>query len=86
MSSSQEFPVAPPTKNDLETFKDFSEIIQRNLRDLFELSHEHRILTSAPTLSDLEAGVSVVVNLNGVFYLYVKVSATQIARVALTLV
>jgi hypothetical protein len=86
MASPQEFPLAPPLPHDRETLQDFAEVAQRNLRDLFELSHEHTIRTTEPLASELQAGVPVVVNLSGTYYLYVRVSDTQVARVALTVV
>lgn len=41
MASQQEFPLSPPLEADKEHLNDFSEIIQRNLRSLFDLAHEH---------------------------------------------
>lgn len=86
MASPQEFPLSAPLPHDREALQDFAEIAQRNLRDLFELSHEHTIRTTAPLAKELDPGVPVVVNLSGTFYLYVRVSDSQVARVALTIV
>lgn len=86
MASQQEFQVSPPLPGDRDNLQDFAEVVQRNLRSLFELAHTHTIRTTAPTTKELEAGVPVVVNLSGVYYLYVRVSDSQMARVALTLV
>lgn len=85
MATEQSFPVVPPGPTDGKLL-DFSEVVQRNLSTLFEVSHTHVVRTTAPTLSELEIGVPLTVNLSGVYYIYVKVSTTQLARVALTLV
>ena len=85
MATTQQFQVQPPTAEDTK-LTDFAEVIQRNVSRLFDLSHEHPVRTEAPTTSDLMIGVPVTVLLSGTYYLYVKVSSTQLARVALTLV
>lgn len=85
MATTQQFQVQPPTGDDGK-LEDFSEIIQRNVSRLFDLSHEHPVRTSTPTVNDLTIGVPVTVLISGTYYLYVKVSTTQLARVALTLV
>ena len=85
MATSQQFPVAPPSQSDSK-LQDFAEVIQRNVSRLFDLSHEHPVRTVVPTTSELSVGVPVTVLINGTYYLYVKVSATQLARVALALV
>lgn len=86
MSSQQEFQVVPPLEYDRELLRDFAEIIQRNLKNLFDLSHSHSVRTTAPTVKELEVGVPVTVNLSGSYYLYTRVSSTQMVRVGLTLV
>lgn len=86
MASPQEFPVSPPLPGDREALLDFSEVVQRNTKALFDLSHTHYVRDTVPTVDELDPGVPAVVNLSGTFYLYVRVSATQLARVALTLV
>ncbi len=85
MSTKQTFNVTPPTSED-SSLEDFSEIVQRNVSNLFDLSHTHDVRTVVPTLSDLEIGTPVTVLTEGIYYIYVKVSTTQLARVALTLV
>lgn len=85
MATTQQFPVSPPTAEDTK-LADFAEVIQRNVSRLFDLSHEHPVRTAVPTTSELTIGVPVTVLVSGTYYIYVKVSATQLARVALTLV
>jgi hypothetical protein len=85
MATTQQFTVNPPAPEDTQ-LSDFSEVIQRNVSRLFDLSHEHPVRTTTPTISELSIGVPVTVLISGTYYLYVKVSTTQLARVALTLV
>lgn len=85
MATSQQFPVSPPGPEDGK-LQDFSEVVQRNVSRLFDLSHEHPVRTTVPTISELSVGNPVTVLIGSTYYIYVKVSATQLARVALTLV
>lgn len=85
MATSQQFTINPPSADDTQ-LSDFAEVIQRNASRLFDLSHEHPVRTTVPTASELSIGVPVTVLTGGTYYLYVKVSTTQLARVALTLV
>jgi hypothetical protein len=86
MASDQEFLVSPPLPNDRDALVEFSEVVQRNLERLFNISHSHDILTAVPNAVDVEIGIPFVVNLEGTYYLYVRVSATELARVTLALV
>jgi hypothetical protein len=85
MATTQEFPVSPPGPEDGK-LQDFSEVIQRNVSRLFDLSHEHPVRTTVPTVNELSIGVPVTVFIDPTYYLYVKVSSTALARVTLTLV
>jgi hypothetical protein len=85
MATTQPFQVCPPGPEDGK-LEGFSEVIQRNVSKLFDLSHEHLIRTTVPTTSELTVGVPVTVLIGSTYYIYVKVSTTQLARVALTLV
>jgi hypothetical protein len=87
MAIEQSFSVAPPNEADKETLNDYSEIIQRNFESLFGLAHSHGVRTSVPSTQEGEMNDIITVNLEGTYYLYVKVSKTQWARTAaLTLV
>jgi hypothetical protein len=85
MATTQAFQVSPPGPEDTK-LQDFAEVIQRNVSRLFDLSHEHVVRTTVPTISELSVGVPVTVLIGSTYYLYVKVSTTQLARVSLTLV
>jgi hypothetical protein len=85
MSTRQTYNVTPPTPED-STLQDFSEVVQRNVSTLFDLSHTHPVRTTVPTVNELEIGTPVTVLTGGTYYIYVKVSTTQLARVALTTV
>lgn len=85
MATTQEFPVSPPGPEDGK-LTDFSEVIQRNASRLFDLSHEHPVRLTTPTVAELSIGVPVTVLIGSTYYLYVKVSSTALARVTLTLV
>ena len=85
MATTQEFFVSPPGPDDGK-LEDFAEVVQRNVSKLFDLSHSHVVRTTVPTVSELSIGIPVTVVISGVYYIYVKVTATQLARVALTLV
>lgn len=85
MATTQEYPVSPPGPED-GRLNDFAEVIQRNVSRLFDLSHEHPVRTTVPTVSELSIGIPVTVFISPTYYLYVKVSSTALARVALTLV
>lgn len=85
MSTKQPFQVSAPTPDD-SLLQDFAEVINRNISRLFDLSHTHPVRTTVPLATDLQVGVPVTVLVSGTYYIYVKVSDTQLARVALTLV
>jgi hypothetical protein len=87
MAIEQSFQVVPPSSADKESLNDYTEIIQRNLDALYGAAHTHGVRTSAPDSQDGEQNDIVIVNLEGTYYLYVKVSNTQWARTAsLTLI
>ena len=85
MSTKQSFQINPPMPQD-GLLNDFAEVIQRNVSRLFDLSHTHPVRTTVPTTSELQIGTPVTVLDGSTYYIYVKVSDTQLARVALTLV
>lgn len=68
-----------PTGNDL-----LPEVVQKSFEQLFGFAHDHLVRQSAPTSRDGMPGDIVPVNLSGVYYLYVKMTSTVWARVALT--
>lgn len=47
MALLQNDPVAPPTAGDTN-LQDFSEIVQRNFEELFQLAHQHPVRTTLP--------------------------------------
>lgn len=63
MARTQNFPIG-------DDFK--AEVVQRNLEDLFQAAHEHDALKEAPRASDGVPGDMYPVQINGVFYIYVK--------------
>jgi len=70
-----------PTGNEVRP-----EILQKSLDQLFGYAHEHLVKTTAPTSKDGIPGDIVPVNLSGTYYLYIKITSTVWARVALTAV
>ena len=70
-----------PTGNDLRP-----EVVQKSFDQLFGFAHDHLVRTAAPTSRDGMSGDLVPVNLSGTYYLYVKMTSTVWARVALTAV
>ena len=48
-------PVVPPQPSD-RMLRDFSQIIDGNLKLLFRAAHVHKIVTSAPTIRDGNVG------------------------------
>lgn len=85
MATRQPFQINPPNADD-GLLLDFSEVINRCISRLYDLSHTHTVRTTIPTLDELQIGVPVTVFTGGIYYIYVKVTDTQLARVALTLV
>ena len=68
----QQFPVSPPLALDVQTLKDYTSVIQKNLRDLFNTSHNHPLMTSAPANTDGNIGDVILVQLDTSPYLYIR--------------
>lgn len=79
----QNDPVSPPTSTD-DGLKDFSEIIQRNLDELFQLAHQHGVRVSFPGATDGMASDIVAVDDGATVYLLVKTSRGWFRTAALT--
>jgi hypothetical protein len=65
-------PISPPLEHDRDTLADYSAIIQDNAKDLFQLAHKHRYLTSAPTSNEGTVGDVFLVEESSTFKLYAK--------------
>lgn len=76
MASIQNNPVSPPLPDD-KTFADFSEVIQRNLADLFDLAHSHDVSSAIPSANEGTPGDIKLVKVNSNFYLYAKFSGSD---------
>jgi hypothetical protein len=48
-------PVVPPQASD-RMLRDFAQIIDGNLKVLFQAAHVHKVVTAAPTMRDGEVG------------------------------
>lgn len=70
-----------PTGNDLRP-----EVVQKSFEQLFGFAHDHLVRTTAPTSREGTPGDMTPVNLSGTYYLYIKMTSTVWARVALTAV
>lgn len=69
----QKTQVSPPSKNDFDNLlKDFSAILQRNLEDLFEVSHDHSVIAAVPGVYDGNAQDILLFDNGTNQYLYVK--------------
>lgn len=68
---SQNRPVVPPTRGDAG-FNNFSQIIQKNLADLHEIAHVHKIVTAFPGANDGTIGDIYIVQTPLATYLAVK--------------
>ena len=79
----QNDPVSPPTEVD-EGLKDFAEIIQRNLDELFTLAHQHGVRVTFPGATDGMASDIVSVDDGTDVYLLVKTSRGWFRTAALT--
>lgn len=55
MAVQQGQPVVPPTPND-RLLRDFSQIIDGNLKALFQAAHVHKIVTAPPSVNDGAVG------------------------------
>jgi hypothetical protein len=75
--------VAPPVKTD-ESLKDFAEVIQRNMDELFQLAHAHGVRVSLPGSTDGMASDIVSVDNGTTVYLLVKTSRGWFRSAALT--
>lgn len=47
----QNDPVTPPTPTD-ENLRDFAEVVQRNMEELFAIAHQHPVRTTLPGATD----------------------------------
>jgi hypothetical protein len=83
MALLQNDPVAPPTATD-EGLRDFAEIIQRNLDELFTLAHQHGVRVTFPGSTDGMASDIVSVDDGQNVYLLVKTSRGWFRTAALT--
>lgn len=79
----QNDPIAPPTPSD-ESLQDFSEIIQRNMEELFTLAHQHGVRIAFPGATDGIASDIVSVDDGSNVYLLVKTSRGWFRTAALT--
>jgi len=70
----QKRPIVPPLPAD-KGLGDFSQVVQENAEELFELAHLHDVKTAVPSDTEGEVGDIRPVVVEGVFYLYVKFSA-----------
>lgn len=55
--------------------KDFAEVIQSNIEDLFEDAHDHGIRTTVPGDDEGSVGDIIGVEISGVFSVYFKFSS-----------
>lgn len=73
MSIQQSQPVVPPQPVDGK-LRDFSQIIDGNLKTLFQAAHVHKIVTVAPTLRDGDIGDIYLLDIAGAKKVCVKFS------------
>lgn len=71
MSIQQGQPVVPPQPSD-KMLRDFSQIIDGNLKTLFQAGHVHKIVTTAPTLRDGDVGDIYLLDVTGAKKVCVK--------------
>lgn len=83
MALLQNDPVAPPTLTD-DSLKDFAEIIQRNMDELFQIAHQHGVRVTFPGATDGMASDIVSVDNGTSVYLLVKTSRGWFRTAALT--
>lgn len=79
----QNDPVAPPTEND-RGLQDFSEVIQRNFDDLYQLAHSHPVRTTLPGATDGAVGDIQLYDDGTTVYLLAKTSRGWFRTAALT--
>lgn len=79
----QNDPVSPPTITD-EGLKDFAEIIQRNMDEIFQIAHQHGVRVTFPGATDGMASDIVSVDDGTSVYLLVKTSRGWFRTAALT--
>lgn len=83
MAQSQNDPVSPPTASDA-SLKDFSEIVQRNLDELFAAAHQHGVRTTLPGATDGMVGDILPYDDGTTTYLLVKTPRGWFRTAALT--
>lgn len=66
-------PVVPPTPSDTK-LRDFSQIIDGNVKVLFQAAHVHKIVTSLPTSREGDVGDIYLVDIAGAKKICVKFS------------
>jgi hypothetical protein len=66
-------PVVPPTPGDVK-LRDFAQIIDSNLKALFQAGHVHKIVTALPTARDGDVGDIYLVDITGAKKICVKFS------------
>lgn len=79
----QNDPIAPPTSSD-DALQDFSEIIQRNMEELFTLAHGHAVRSTFPGATDGSVGDILPYDDGTTVYLLVKTSRGWFRTAALT--
>lgn len=83
MGALQNDPVAPPVSTD-RGLQDFSEIIQRNMEELFTLAHAHAPRTTLPEATDGMVGDIVGYDDGTTVYLLYKTNRGWFRTAALT--
>lgn len=66
-------PVVPPQPTDAK-LRDFSQIIDNNLKTLFQAAHVHKIVTSVPNDRDGDVGDIYLIDITGAKKIAVKFS------------
>ncbi len=85
MAKSQSSPIAPPSQEDLDNLlDDYTSILQANLLELFEGSHDHAVLSADPSSNQGEVGDIALVNDGSTRYIAVKFSDGWFKTSALT--
>lgn len=79
MPLSQNRPVVPPSRTD-GMLRDFAQIIQKGLSDLYQAAHYHKIVTAAPNANDGSIGDIYIVNTSTDTYLTIKTSAGWVSQ------
>lgn len=79
----QNDPVTPPTTTD-EGLNDFSEIVQRNMEELFQIAHQHPVRSTLPGATDGSVNDIVIYDDGTTVYLLAKTSRGWFRTAALT--